>query len=254
MGDGSTPSCAAGIADSDPADLPSHYILQQFSTISVLNVPASGKKLSRQESLELIADPLRLSVVRTLEERDRASLPELATAAGVHPNTLRPHVLELEAAGLLVSERRALATSRGRPGIDYRLSPLWDRVSADYLGVAELLGVVLQRAGLRADQLRDVGNDWGRYLLGRPDSHEIESELPRVMGELGYEATVDDDQLQLAKCPCPRVAPGRPELICLLAEGVVEGALAAAGGDRTAAAFHHDPRRRCCGARLAAAK
>ena len=60
--------------------------------------------------------------MRALEERGRASLPELAEAAGVHPNTLRAHVLELESAGLLVSERRALPSSRGRPGIDYRLS------------------------------------------------------------------------------------------------------------------------------------
>jgi predicted ArsR family transcriptional regulator len=217
-------------------------------------VPAPGKTPSRRDSLELIADPLRLSVVRGLEERGRASLAELAEAAGVHPNTLRPHVLELESAGLLVSERRMLPTSRGRPGIDYRLSELWDRTSANFLGVAELLAVALERAGPDADQLRAVGSEWGRYLLGRPGSHDIDSELPRVLGELGYEASVEDDQLELAKCPCPTVAPGTPELMCLLAEGVVEGALAAAGGDRTATAFHHDRQRRCCGARLAAAK
>ncbi|MFL5854468.1 MAG: helix-turn-helix domain-containing protein [Solirubrobacteraceae bacterium] len=204
--------------------------------------------------LELIADPLRLSVVRALEERGRASLPELAEAAGVHPNTLRAHVLELESAGLLVSERRVLPSSRGRPGIDYRLSDLWERTSANFLGVAELLAVALERASLHPDQLRAVGSEWGRYLLGRPGSHDIDSELPRVMRELGYEASVEDDQLQLAKCPCPTVAPGTPELMCLLAEGVVEGVLAAAGGDRTASGFHHDRQRRCCGARLAAAK
>jgi hypothetical protein len=42
--------------------------------------------------------------------------------------------------------------------------------------------------------------------------------------------------------------------MCLLAEGVVEGALAAAGADRTATAFQHDPERRCCVAKLAAPK
>jgi predicted ArsR family transcriptional regulator len=217
-------------------------------------VPAPGKSPSRRESLELIADPLRLSVVRALEERGRASLPELAEAAGVHANTLRPHVLELESAGLLVSERRVLPTPRGRPGIDYRLSELWERTSANFLGVAELLAVALERAGLHPDQRRAVGGEWGRYLLGRPGSHDIDAELPRVLGELGYQARVEDGRLELAGCPCPTVAPDRPDLMCLLAEGVVEGALAAAGGERAATDFHHDPARRCCGARLVSVK
>jgi predicted ArsR family transcriptional regulator len=192
--------------------------------------------------------------VRCLEERSRASLTELAEAAEVHPNTLRPHVLELEAAGLLVSERRAMSSNRGRPGVDYRLAAVWDRTTADFLGVAELLAAALMRAGLNSDQLRAVGNEWGRYLLGRPGSYDIHSALPRVLGDLGYEASIEKNRLQLARCPCPTVAPNKPELMCLLAEGVVEGALAAAGADRIATAFQHDPERRCCGAKLAAPK
>jgi predicted ArsR family transcriptional regulator len=222
----------------------------QFPTGSGLNVPEPGENASRRESLEVIADPLRLSVVRTLEEGGRASLPELAKAAGVHPNTLRPHVLELEDAGLLVSERRPLGTSRGRPGIDYRLSPMWDRTSADYLGVAELLAVALERAGLGAGDLRAVGAEWGRYLLGRPGSHDLGAELPRVLGGLGFEASVEDHELRLAKCPCPTVAPDNPALMCRLVEGVIEGALRGAGVRRTATDFNHDPQRRCCRARL----
>ena len=216
-------------------------------------MPARGQKQQR-ELLELIADPIRLSVVRCLEERGHASLSQLAEAADVHPNTLRPHVLELEAAGLLLSERRAPTSSRGRPGIDYRLAPSWDRTRANFLGVAELLAAALGRAGPDAEHLRAVGNDWGRYLLGRPGSYDIDSALPRVLGELGYEASVDGDQLRLAKCPCPTVSPNEPELMCLLAEGVVDGALAAAGAHRTATDFNHDPDRRCCVARLAAPK
>jgi predicted ArsR family transcriptional regulator len=219
-----------------------------------MEIPTPGEKPTRRELLDLIADPLRLSVVRCLEERGRASLTQLAEAAEVHPNTLRPHVLELEAAGLLVSERRVLPSNRGRPGLDYQLAPVWDRTSADYLGVAELLAAALMRAGLNSDQLRAVGNEWGRYLLGRPGSYDIDSALPRVLGELGYEASVGNNRLQLAKCPCPVVAPNKPELMCLLAEGVVEGTLAAAGADHTATAFQHDPERRCCGAKLAALK
>jgi len=207
---------------------------------------------SPRDPLALIADPLRLRVVRCLEERGRASLPELAADAGVHPNTLRPHLVELQEVGLLLTERRLLRAGRGRPGIDYRLSPLWDRTRANFVGVAELLAAALERADPDAEQLHAVGNEWGRYLLGRPGSRDIAAELPRVLGELGYEATVEGDRLELARCPCPTVAPGSPELVCLLTEGVVAGALAAAGGTRAASDFEHDTARRCCRARLAA--
>jgi hypothetical protein len=42
--------------------------------------------------------------------------------------------------------------------------------------------------------------------------------------------------------------------MCMLAEGVVEGALAAAGSDRTASSFEHDTERRNCSATLAVIK
>lgn len=213
-----------------------------------------GPGLARREILELIADPLRLSVLRTLEEKERASLPQLAEAAGVHPNTLRPHVLELERAGLLLSERRVLPSRRGRPGIDYRLAPGAAVSNDDFLGVAELMAAALGRAGLDPDQLRAVGDEWGRYLLGRPGSYDVETELPRVLAQLGYEATVNPRRLELSGCPCSTVAPDQPELMCSLAEGVVHGALAAAGAEQVATSFDHDPQRRHCRATLSKGK
>jgi predicted ArsR family transcriptional regulator len=215
-------------------------------------MPGSGDKpASRGDYLELIADPMRLRVVRFLEENERGSLRELADAAGVHANTLRPHVLELEEAGLLVSERRVLPSRRGRPGIDYRLAEGWAGSGADFLGVAELLAAALGRVGLEPDRLHAVGEEWGRYLIGRPGTYDVESELPRALGHLGYEATVTDGELQLSKCPCLTVAPDQPEIMCTLAEGVIEGALAATGSGRSATSFDHDAERRRCSAKLA---
>lgn len=220
-----------------------------------MKMPVSGANPDGpRDYLELIADPLRLRVVRYLEENERASLPELAKAAGVHANTLRPHVLELEKAGLLVSERRVLPSRRGRPGIDYRLGEGWAGTGKDFLGVAELLAAALGRVGLDPDQLRAVGEEWGRYLIGRPGSYDVDTELPRVLGRLGFDATVSQGRVQLSGCPCSIVAPDRPEIMCMLAEGVVEGALAAAGSNRTASSFEHDTERRNCSAKLAARK
>jgi predicted ArsR family transcriptional regulator len=216
-------------------------------------VPSSGDKpVAPGDYLELIADPMRLRVVRFLEEHDKASLPELARAAGVHANTLRPHVLELEEAGLLESERRVLPSRRGRPGIDYRLAKGWDSTGAPFRGVAELLAAALGRVGLDPDQLRAVGEEWGRYLIGRPGSYDVADEIPRVLGRLGFEASLDDGRLQLSRCPCSTVAPDQPAIMCNLAEGVVKGALAAAGSDRTATVFDHNAEKRRCSAKLTA--
>jgi predicted ArsR family transcriptional regulator len=215
---------------------------------------AGANSGTRRAFIESIADPMRLRVVRHLEENERASLPELAKAAGVHANTLRPHVLELEQAGVLRSERRVLPSRRGRPGIDYRLAEGWSAAGGDYLGIAELLAAALGRVGLDADALHAVGEEWGRYLIGRPGSYEVEAELPRVLGRLGFDASVSGGKLQLSRCPCSTVAPDQPEIMCMLAEGVVEGALAAAGSSKTATAFDHDTQRRRCSARLARRK
>ena len=211
---------------------------------------AGDKPVPRADYLELIADPLRLSIVRYLEEHGRASLPELAKAAGVHANTLRPHVLELEDAGLLRSERRVLPSRRGRPGIDYLLTEGWTRSGGDYLGIAELLAAALGRAGLNEGRLRAVGEEWGRYLIGRPGSYDVQTELPRVLGRLGFDASVTAGSVQLARCPCSTVAPDQPELMCTLTEGVIDGALAAAGSGRQATSFDHNVERRRCSARL----
>src|SRR4051795_308286 len=60
--------------------------------------------LTTMSSLEALSDPVRLEVVRHLERCDDASLQELADAAGVHLNTVRPHVAALEEAGAVVRE------------------------------------------------------------------------------------------------------------------------------------------------------
>src|SRR3954463_962626 len=63
--------------------------------------------------LDAIADPIRLRIVRRLSETPAATLPELARAADVHLNTVRPHVAALEHAGVLTRERQG-PPGRGR--------------------------------------------------------------------------------------------------------------------------------------------
>jgi predicted ArsR family transcriptional regulator len=192
--------------------------------------------------LDAVAHPVRLRIVRHLADNGPASLGELARAAGVHENTARSHVIALQEGGVISAERRPLDRP-GRPGVNYRLV---DEHLIAPSALAHLLAAALDRSGPDDEQLRATGRDWGRYLAGRPGSHEVETKLPEVLEQLGYQCRVDGDAVRLSGCPCRSVLPGRSRLICCLAEGVVDGALEAASSRRRVASAEHDPEARRC--------
>lgn len=195
--------------------------------------------------LDAVADPIRLRIVRHLAETRAATLPALAHAAGVHLNTARPHVQALEEAGVLTRESRA-PHGRGRPAVDYMLAPGWTPPTTDFLGLAELLAAALLRLDADREELRALGLEWGRWLMGRPGAHDMGEELPLALDRLGFNARLDGDVLELSACPCSLVLPDRPELLCELAASVVDGVLAGSGsGLRVSRRAHHPDVRRC---------
>jgi predicted ArsR family transcriptional regulator len=195
--------------------------------------------------LEAIADPVRLKLVRHLSAGPGASLEELAEAAAVHPNTVRAHIVALEAAGI-VERESATPTGRGRPRVGYRLARDWSPPTADYRGLAELLAAVLLRSGHEPADLRAVGLEWGRYLHGRPGAHDMQSDLPPALERLGFDARVEGCVLELASCPCSAVLPDNPELVCGLAAAVADGVLAGSGSELRVGERSHDPAARRC--------
>src|SRR5919202_1407710 len=92
-------------------------------------------------NLDAIADPVRLAIIRHLAERGQAALRDLAEAAGVHANTIRPHLLALEQAGLLTRAQRPPA-GRGRRPVEYGLTEGWAVSTSGFLGLAELLATL----------------------------------------------------------------------------------------------------------------
>ena len=158
---------------------------------------------------------------------------------------MRAHVAALEAGGLVVGGPRPPA-GPGRPGIHSRLTDAGQRLDDDFLGLAELLAAVIGRTGVTAEQLRDVGREWGRYLTGRPGVYDVEHRIPEVLRRLGFDAQVVGDRVELAGCPCPVVAPDRPELLCDLSTGVLMGVLDATGSGRTIGDEQHDRAARRC--------
>jgi predicted ArsR family transcriptional regulator len=199
--------------------------------------------------LDVVAHPIRARILGFLGQRDSASLPELAEAAGVHRNTVRPHIAALEDAGVLETANEA-PRGRGRPRRHVRLRPEWSSPTADFRGLAELLAAALAMAQLDAERLDGLGREWGRFLLGRPGSGRADHEIPRALGRLGFAAEVRDGGVRLSSCPCPLVSPPRPELVCRLAAAAVDGVLAGAGDGRCVAGATHDPARRRCSLRL----
>src|SRR3954452_7744678 len=154
--------------------------------------------------LDAVGNPTKLRLVRHLERVGDASLQELADAAEIHLNTVRQHVAELEGDGVL-ERASGLRLGRGRPRLRYRLASDWTVPTSDFRGLAEVLAAALARQGASADDVRAVGVEWGRYLLGRPGDHDMESELPLALEQLGFSARVAGDTLELSGCPCSLV-------------------------------------------------
>ena len=179
-----------------------------------------------------------------------ATLSELAGAAGVHLNTARAHVSALEADGTLRAEF-APPVGRGRPPVRYRLADDFTLPTSDFRGLAELLATAVARGDQTPEELHRVGEDWGRYLAGRPGTQELERALTAALERLGFDARLEGGYLELSACPCALVSPGRPELICDMAIAVTEGVLAGAGSDLRVTARTHNPEMRRCSAVLA---
>ena len=205
--------------------------------------------MSTPSVLDLVGHPVRVRIVRRLSEHDGASLSELAEAAGVHANTVRPHVVALEQAGALVRQA-AMPTGRGRPSVRYRLADDWRMPAADLHELSELLAALVLRLEPGSDQIEAFGRDWGRYLAGRPGRRDLAADLPPALERLGFDARLEGRQVLLSACPCPLVAPDRPELLCTLAVGVIDGMAASCGAPMGVSAHSHDTGQRRCSVTL----
>jgi predicted ArsR family transcriptional regulator len=196
-----------------------------------------------------VGEPVRLRILEHLQAGGTAALDELARVAGVHVNTARAHVAALEAAGVLESAQKA-ASGPGRPAAEYRLVDGWALSSTDFLELAGLIAAALARTAPDLAELRAIGADWGRYLVGRPGRRAAAAQLPRALERLGFHATVSGDVVRITGCPCIVVSPDHPQIVCALASGLVDGVLAASGSHRRVAVHDNHPERRACTLRL----
>lgn len=195
--------------------------------IQALLAPDAGARLG--DSRARVLDLLRAA-------SGPLGVQEIASQAGLHPNTARFHLDALVRAGLASRERRQ-RERLGRPSMAY--SATGEEGSAAqrrYQLLAEMLtsmiaGVMPQpgEAAVRA------GREWGRYLIGqlppyeRLDPGEAVERLRAILENIGFAPEFVAEggryRLLLRQCPFREVAERHQDVVCAMHLGLMRGAL-----------------------------
>ncbi len=175
-----------------------------------------------------------LELLRSGDEPKSAH--DIATATGLHINTVRFHLDGLAAAGLAARAQESPA-GPGRPRVAYCATEAAPAAGdRNYRLMAEMLTSLITGV-LRepAEAATEAGRTWGRYLVETPPpSHHVDTpealrRLSAMLATVGFapdpvggeEAPVMD----LRRCPFREIAQDHQDLVCSLHLGMLQGAL-----------------------------
>jgi predicted ArsR family transcriptional regulator len=186
----------------------------------------------------------RVRVHRYLVDAGRpVGVDEIATALGVHHNSIRRHLEHLVEARHAAAETEA-RHGPGRPRLLYR--GITDGQGA-YVELTAMLGQALRR-GIEP---RVVGRDTGRRSAraSSPETDPI-TLVEREATRLGFAPTIDERgnrvDIVLARCPFAAAVIQEPAAICDLHLGIAEGILESQSGIKLVALKVLDPARGGC--------
>ncbi|MDN5789994.1 MAG: helix-turn-helix domain-containing protein [Micrococcales bacterium] len=203
----------------------------------------------------VVLSPQRRRVLDTLDEHP-VGATAVARLLDLHVNTAREHLEGLVEAGLATRSRLA-HSGRGRPAWGYAAERAFrGRPPGEYASLAGLLAdfVIEQSDDVSADMTR-LGRSWGARLMAaraggpgaagqvapdappaaspcRPEGESFraaEASVIELMDELGFAPEAASTPIRLLQCPMLEVAKERPEVVCSVHRGLVEGALQALG-------------------------
>lgn len=204
----------------------------------MMAVPGS----SEVQRAAVLADQTRARLHRLLRRHaEGLDAATIARELHLHHTTVRDHLRQLAAVGLIDSEQLP-PSGRGRPRTVYRARPL---PGGPYRTLSSLLASAVrhglspraagQLAGLRA--VEQAGGQRSALDL-----------LVAEAEELGFEPVVrrHGTEVVLRSCPFAEVAATDPETICAVHLGLAEGIADAAGGAVVEALHVTDPHRGGC--------
>ncbi len=193
--------------------------------------------------LSQLADPTpagraRLAVLRGLRAQ-ALSVHELASALGLHENTVRFHIARLAEDGLISVVPAASTTAaagRGRPPLRYRATEkARDEGARSYRLLA---GLLLRRLGQGRGAIRqayDAGVEWGSSIDVPPRRRaraQVQS-LVEVLAAIGFEPDTDHagvGEIALRHCPFLELVETDAPLVCAIHHGLLTGVARRAGG------------------------
>ncbi len=200
-------------------------------------------------------DPGRLAVLKALGDNTRYAIylelarsprplatADVATALGLHPNTVRPHLERMRDVGLL-EVRSESRRGVGRPQHLYSLaadSPSLGLEPASFPILARMLLRLAAATGADAAEAAEVGRDQGRADGERLRPKGCLGAVVAQLDAMGFDPAlaIDDDPasaaetltIAFAHCPFRDLAEQRPDLLCSLHRGLIEGVVETVGG------------------------
>lgn len=167
------------------------------------------------------------------------SILDIAERLGVHPNTVRFHLNVLLENGQ-VEEAQPESARPGRPALMFRAHSGMDPAGPrNYQLLAGILADGFADEPDPAERAAEVGRAWGRRMVApskptHPDRSQAIGRLMTVLDDLGFapERKPDPDRrhpgrIGLRHCPFLELASDRPQVICSVHLGLMQGTLAA---------------------------
>jgi predicted ArsR family transcriptional regulator len=173
------------------------------------------------------------TILRTLRSQGRCTVNELAQAAGVSPVSVRHHLANLQADGLIQSEE--VRHGVGRPRHVFSLSDNgMDQFPSRYFHLtkrllAEMKGRLPdgQVGELLAGVARSMAESYGSELEGLPLPQRLDR-LVQFLSQEGFDADLErqGDQVLIRELSCPyyRIGLQHPE-VCMVDQSFIATAL-----------------------------
>ncbi len=189
---------------------------------------AEGKSIARPDRRQDVLAELR-------QAPEPTTIVALAERLDIHPNTARFHLDILEKRGQVERVDPPTAVP-GRPALHFRARATFDPAGPrSYQLLAGVLAESLADTPDAGRRATNAGRAWGRDLvhpsLEPLPASEATEQLVGMLTDLGFapspQASEDGEvtQLALGHCPFLELAGQRPEVICPVHLGLMQGAL-----------------------------